>query len=367
MEKVRFGIVGMGVIGLIHGKSLLDGSVPDGILTAISSRSDSCLPRCREAFGCDLPFFTDYHEMFRSGLIDAVIIATPHKFHPEQVIAAFKNGLHVMVEKPAGIDPQSVEEMNRAAAQSGKVFGIMFNIRTEPVYQKLRELVQGGQLGRLKRIGWTITDWYRCDPYYASSSWRASWKGEGGGVLINQCSHTLDLWQWMFGVPDRIQAFCSFGKYHPIETEDDVTAYMEYNSGVTGTLITSTGELPGTNRLEIAADNGKLVFEDGKIHLYQAECPEPEYRKLDRKPYDQKVPCTVREIPVEGTASWRAGILENFSSAILRGEPLIARGEDGLGSLRMSCAMVQSAWTGKMVHIPDDLSAYAELLRQHQK
>lgn len=209
--------------------------------------------------------FTDTDELYKSGLCDVVIIAVPHYDHPSLAIKAFEHGLNVITEKPAGVYTKQVLEMNEAAEKSGKLFGIMYNQRTNPMYQKIRELVKNGDLGHIKRISWIITDWYRCQCYHDSGAWRSTWKTEGGGALINQNPHQLDLWQWMFGMPDKITSFVSFGKYYDIEVEDDVTAFMEYENGTTGTYITSTGESPGTNRLEIACDMGRIVVENGKM------------------------------------------------------------------------------------------------------
>ena len=206
-----------------------------------------------------IPVFATPEEMYESGLCEAVVIATPHYFHPEMAIQAFGYGMHVMIEKPAGVYTKQVKEMNEVAAKSDKLFGIMYNQRTNPVYQKLREMIQRGDLGHIKRITWIVTDWYRPQAYHDSSTWRSTGKDEGGGTLINQNPHQLDLWQWMFGMPDRVYAKASFGKYYDIEVEDDVEAFFEYDNGTTGQYITSTGEAPGTNRLEIACDMGKTI------------------------------------------------------------------------------------------------------------
>ena len=183
--------------------------------------------------------------MFESKSVDGVMIATHTMTIRLWLSKPLTTGCMYWIEKPAGVYTRQVKEMNEVAKKSGKVFGIMYNQRTNPIYQKLRDLVKSGELGDIKRIIWIITDWYRSQSYYDSGGWRATWAGEGGGVLINQCPHNLDLWQWICGMPARIRAFCSYGKYHDIEFEDDVTAYMEYENGATGVFITTTGEAPG--------------------------------------------------------------------------------------------------------------------------
>ncbi len=258
MEQVRMGIIGYGNMGTAHSQGISDGKAKGVVLAAICDISE-VRRKAAAAAHPNTPVFASATEVIKSGLVDAIEIATPHYFHPEIAIEAFENGINVLVDKPAGVYTKQVLEMNAAAEKSGLTFGIMYNQRTNPVYQKIRELVQTGALGEIKRINWTVTNWYRPQAYHNSSSWRSTWKGEGGGTLINQNPHQLDLWQWMFGMPSKIMSHVSFGKYYDIEVEDDVTAYMEYDNGTTGVYITSTGEAPGTNRLEIACDMGRVV------------------------------------------------------------------------------------------------------------
>ena len=268
MEKVKVGIIGCGNMGSEHAKKLTAGRVPDMELVAVCDIEQERRDAMHELYPT-LKVFDKAEDLMDSGLCDAVIIAVPHYSHPPMVIYALEHGLNVMSEKPAGVYTKQVKEMNEAAKKSDKIFAIMFNQRTNPVYVKLREMIQRGDLGHIKRITWIITNWYRSQAYHDSSSWRSTWKGEGGGTLINQNPHQLDLWQWMFGMPDRIYAKASFGKYYNIEVEDDVMAYFEYDNGTTGEYITSTGEAPGTNRLEIACDMGKVVIENNKMTFYR--------------------------------------------------------------------------------------------------
>ncbi len=359
MEKVRLGVIGYGNMGTGHVSSVMEGRVPDMVLGAVCDTS----PQRQEAFRQQypqIPIFGEAGEMFRSGLCDAVIIATPHYDHPELARQAFRQGLHVITEKPAGVYTKQVREMNDAAAlaaQSGIKFGIMYNQRTNPVYQKLREMVRRGELGRIKRITWIITDWYRPQAYHDSSTWRSAWKTEGGGALINQNPHQLDLWQWMFGMPDRIYARASFGKYYDIEVEDDVMAYFEYDNGTTGEYITSTGEAPGTNRLEIACDMGKVVVEKNRITFYRNVISEREHNKINTEPFG-KPECWECNIPADFSGGpQHVGILNNFASAVLRGTKLLAGGEEGILGLTISNAIHLSAWTGETVDVknfPDE-------------
>ena len=299
-----------------------------------------------------------------SGLVNAVLIAVPHYDHPILAMEAFQRGLHVMVEKPAGVYTKKVREMNEAAKRAGVVFGMMFNQRTNHVYRKMKELVDSGELGAIRRTNWIITDWYRPQAYYNSGSWRATWSGEGGGVLLNQCPHNLDLWQWICGMPVKVQAHMQFGKWHDIEVEDDVTAYVEYASGATGTFITTTGDVPGTNRFEITLEKGKLVSEGGKLLKWELEMSEPEWSRINQAPFGTPRN-TFTEVETDGKSEQHAGVLNAFAGAILHGTPLVAGGEEGINGLTLSNAMHLSAWLGREVELPlDEELYYQELMKR---
>lgn len=350
MDKVRVGLIGFGNMGTTHARNIVDGKVPNMELGAVCDISE----QRREIVSKRYPqvkVFENAEDMYRSGLIDAALIAVPHYDHPKLAVAAFEAGLHVLVEKPAGVYTSQVLEMNRAAEKSGKVFGIMYNQRTNPVYKKLRDMIQRGDLGHIKRITWIITDWYRPQAYHDSSTWRSTWKTEGGGALINQNPHQLDLWQWLFGMPDRIFAKVSFGKYYDIEVEDDVMAFVEYDNGTTGEYITSTGEAPGTNRLEIACDMGKVVIEDNKLLFKRNVESEREFNKTNTMPFGRPE-CWNCEIPADFSGGKQhVGILRNFADAVLNGTELLAKGEDGILGLTISNSIHLSAWTGETVDV----------------
>ena len=277
MDKVRVGIIGIGNIGSSHAKSLSSGEIEGMVLTAIADLNPERHDWAKEKLPGGIALFDDAEKMMASGLIDAIIIATPHYYHPPLAIKGFAHGLHVISEKPAGVYLKQVKEMNEAAKKSDRVFAIMFNQRTNCIYRKMKEIVSSGELGAIKRTNWIITNWYRSQSYYDSGNWRATWAGEGGGVLLNQCPHNLDLWQWICGMPSMVHAFCHNGKWHDIEVEDDVTAYVEYPNGATGVFITSTADTPGTNRFEIMLDGGKLVCENDKLTLFKNKIPEREW------------------------------------------------------------------------------------------
>lgn len=349
MEKIRLGVVGFGNMGTAHCNNVAAEKIPNMELTAICDCSEVRRKVAQERFD-DVAVYDNATDLFKSGLCDLVIIATPHYDHPRLVEEAFSHGLNVITEKPAGVYTKQVLEMNEVAEKSGKLFGIMYNQRTNPVYQKVRQLVQSGELGHIKRISWVITDWYRPQAYHDSSAWRSSWEKEGGGTLINQNPHQLDLWQWMFGVPDKITAFASFGKYYDIEVEDDVTAFFEYENGTTGTYITSTGEAPGTNRLEIACDMGQLIVDKKGITFYRNVISEREFNASNKQAFGAPE-CWKCEIPVKGAAEEHVGIFKNVTNALLNGAELLAPGYEGIYGLTISNAIHYSAWTGKTVDV----------------
>ncbi|MFF2480826.1 Gfo/Idh/MocA family protein [Paenibacillus sp. NPDC058071] len=367
MEKVRIGIVGLGNMGAGHAKYLIEGKVKGAVLAAVTDVRPERLQQAEEEWGDAVKRFSEPEAMYKSGEIDGVLICTPHYDHPQQAIAAFEAGLHVLIEKPAGVYTRQVREMNEKAAASGKVFGIMYNQRTNPLYAKLKELIASGELGEVRRTNWIITNWYRSQSYYDSGGWRATWAGEGGGVLINQDPHQLDLWQWTTGLmPKRVRAFCSFGKHRDIEVENDVTAYVEYDNGATGVFVTSTFESPGTNRFEISGDRGKIVIEDNQLTFWRLRTPESEFNRTFKGGFGQPE-CWKCEVPIAGEGGDHRAITENWVSAIMNGTTLLAPGEEGIKGLTLSNAMLLSTWTDQWVDLPIDEEQFYEKLQEQIK
>ena len=359
MNKVRVGIIGMGNMGKYHADYLLQNKVSRCELTAVASSTPSKLEKYKA-----LKTFPSGEELIRSGAVDAVLIATPHYSHTTLGVEAFKAGLHVMVEKPISVHKADCERLIAAAkAKPNLVFGAMFQLRTEPRYKKLKQLIETGELGQIVRINWIITDWFRTEAYYASGGWRATWKGEGGGALLNQCPHQIDLLQWLVGMPACIRAFCQFGRYHNIEVEDNVTVFMEYPNGATGVFITSTGEAPGTNRFEIAGDRGKIVLESGKMTFTRNEVSMRDFSKIAKTGFARPDVWNV-EIPLENAPAQHATIMQNFVDAILDGSALFVPGAEGINSVEIANASLYSTWTGKTVDLPLDGAAYEAALQE---
>ena len=309
-------------------------------------------------------FFDSAVKMLDSGLIDACIVATPHYAHPGLAMECMKRSIHVMVEKPAGVYTKQVREMNEMADRHPEVvFGLMFNQRTNCVYRKMWELVQSGEYGRIRRTNWIITDWYRPQCYYDSGNWRATWAGEGGGVLLNQCPHQLDLWQWICGMPVKVDTHMKFGLWHDIEVEDDVTTYVEYESGATGVFVTTTGDAHGSNRFEIQMDRARILVENDQLYLEEFSVSEPEWSASNTEPF-ASMPSKKSVVETDGLNPQHSGVVNAWGGAILRGEPLVADGREGIRGLTLSNAMHLSGFLGKEVALPIDEDLFYEELKK---
>ena len=361
MHNVRLGIIGMGNIGRHHAGYLLEGKVARCQLVAVASTSPDKLADYATK---GLKVFGDGMELIRSQTVDAVIVATPHYQHTSLGIAAFEHGLHLMVEKPISAHKADAERLVAAHQKNPRlIFGGMFQLRVEPRYEKIRALIRNGDLGEIVRVNWVNTDWFRGEAYYASSAWRATWKGEGGGVLLNQCLHNLDVLQWLLGMPARVRGFCQLGRFHQIEVEDNVTAYLEWSNGATGVFVSSTGEAPGVNRLEIVGTRGTLILEQGKLTLTRNAVDMIEFSKTAKQGF-VKPEAKTEEVPFANADAPHAALMQNFVNAILDGEALIAPGADGIHSVELANVMVYSSLLGETVTLPMDGTAWEKRLNQ---
>ena len=365
MEQVRLGIIGIGGMGTSHARSILEGKVPQMRLTAVADNRECRLAWAKENLPKDVAIFSDGKALIDSGVCDAILIATPHYLHPEFAIYGLQHGVHVLSEKPAGVYTKQVREVNEVAAKSDKVYAIMLNQRTNCVYRKLHEMIESGELGALKRVNWIVTDWYRTQSYYDAAGWKATWDGEGGGVLLNQCPHQLDLLQWLCGLPKSVRAFCHEGKWHDIEVEDDVTAYLEFENGATGVFVTTTGDAPGTNRLELAFEQAKIVCENGALVCDRLSVNERKFCFTEKEGF--KKPDVERiEIETDGKNEQHIGVMKAFADHILKGTDLVARGEEGIRGLTLSNAMHLSSWLNETVQIPFDEDLFLQELNKRR-
>ena len=378
MDKVRYGIIGVGSQGGFYAQYLTGGMAMRGaaptnaVLGALCDIDPDKKIMC-EIMYPEVPFFTDYKEMIASGLVDAVVTTVPHYLHPVMAIYAMERGMPVLVEKPAGVYAKAVREMNECSAAHPDVpFGIMFNQRTNKLYQRLREIVQSGELGEIRRSNWIINSWWRPDSYYQQSAWRATWGGEGGGVLVNQAPHQLDLWQWICGMPSKISAKVVCGAHRDIVVDNDVTVTAEYPNGATGVFITSTHDPVGTDRLEIDLSGGKIVVENSKkatvtrFKKTEAEMNQTmDMRQLSMLVMGGKGDQLYTTEEIENSDGWgvqHGQVLTNFASKVLGEGELLAPGADGINGVQLANAILLSGWLGKEVEVPVDEALYiAEL------
>ncbi len=361
-KKIKVGIIGIGNMGSGHARHFFEGKCPEFTVTAMADTNPERIAWAKSHYPSDIAYFDTAEAMLDSGLIEACMVCVPHYDHPKYAILCMQKDIHVMVEKPAGVYTKQVREMNEEAEKHPNVvFGLMFNQRTNWIYRKMHELVQSGAYGQIRRINWLITNWYRPQAYYDSGDWRATWSGEGGGVLLNQCPHQLDLLQWICGLPKKVESHLHYGLWHDIEVEDDVTTYMEYENGATGVFITSTGDAHGSNRFEIQLDKAKIVAENKNLSVLEYEKTEQEFSRENKELFGT-VPAHEVEIISDGKDEEHIGVINAWGGAILRGEPLVAHGSEGIRGLTLSNAMHLSSWLGKPVTLPFDEDLYYEEL-----
>lgn len=356
-KVVRWAVIGLGTIGVDHAERIRRS--PRAQLTAVCSR-DARKRTIAERLGC--VFVPDVRELLRAGLCDAVLIATPHNTHVPIALEALRAGLHVLVEKPVAVTLADAHRLLVAARRRPELrVGVMFQMRTEPVWRRVVELLRDRLLGEIQRVTWIVTDWFRPDIYYRVVPWRGTWEGEGGGILVNQCPHQLDLWLHLFGPPTRVSAFAGFGRRHPIEVEDEVAALLEYERGLSGVLATSTGEAPGERRLSIAGTGGLAVVEGTAIHLRLNRVASDRFARTATEPFSRP---PVRERVIQCREPVRPpheAIIRNFIEAILEEAPLIASLDDGVREVELANAILAAAVCGRPVALPLDARAFQRL------
>ena len=375
MSRVRYGIIGIGRMGSIHATRLLGGADSNGVLTAVCDISDERIDWAKKSLK-GVEVFTRHEDLISSGSVDAVVVAAPHYDHPIMGMQVLNAGKHLLIEKPAGVYTQNVRQLNELAESlPSQVFGIMYNQRTNRLYRRARELVLSGELGELKRINWIVTNWYRTQAYYDMGGWRGSWGGEGGGVLMNQAPHQLDLFQWLGGMPIAVRGSCRVGVGRDICVENDVTFFTRYENGATGVFVTSTHDAPGTNRLEMHGDGGRLVIEQDGMRetLLFNRLHEPESRMNGQMVRISPMPHMKTKVIKDSTGMIRNAyslatfhqhtcIFRNFSRAVLYGEPLMAPGTEGIKGLTLANAAYLSSWLGEEITLPLNEAFYKDRL-----
>ncbi len=377
LQKVKLGIIGFGVQGGAYANLINEGKVPNMEIGAICDIDPDKEKRAKEQFP-DVPFYQDYKEMIESSYVDAIVTCVPHYLHPEMGIEALSQDVHALLEKPAGVYTKQVKEINDyAITKPDLTYAIMFNQRTNQLYQKVKQLIDDGEIGALRRTNWIITTWWRPQGYYDQGSWRATWDGEGGGVLVNQAPHQIDLFQWICGMPKKVYTKAQYGYQRDIVVEDDVTTLLDYGNGATGVFVTCTHDVLGTDRLEILGDKGKIVVDDSKkVTVKRLHRPEKEMsdtmsmQEIGKLIQGGDTDQIYEEEVIEFNSAWgsqHATVLENFAANILDGTPLIAPGTDGIHGVELANAMHLSSWLGKEVSLPVDEEAYLEELNKRRE
>lgn len=356
-NEVRFGVIGLGGMGSGHCRMLQD--IPESRLAAVCDTNPITLEKLSQQYS--VPAYSTHQELFESGTVDAVIIATPHYFHGPIAEDAFANGIHVLSEKPLSVTVAAADGMIAAAKKSGLKFGVMYQMRSEPRSRAAHRIVSSGALGEIYRTS-LVMGWYRSQAYYNSGGWRATWAGEGGGVLINQAPHYLDLFSWLGGLPTSLKGETRT-RLHDIEVEDEAFATLEYANGAHGYLYASTTEAPEHNQIEICGDRGKIVMHGHSLRHFTIDGSIREITETTTEMWGS--PRAVEQdtqMPGEEAIRGHSAITANFARAILHGEKLMAPGEDGLPAVELINAIILSGHTGERVTLPVDRFAYNELI-----
>ncbi len=367
MKKVRFGIIGLGVVGGRHTRTFAKARSRDFSLTAAAEVDPEIAETARRKM--DVPVFPSVEELFASGLCDAVILATPHCWHPYLAILAARAGLHVLSEKPLAVTVGPARAMIAECRKRKVALGAMLQDRTLPLYVRMKRMIDSGRLGKIHRISQACTRWYRTQAYYDSGAWRGTWDGEGGGILINQACHALDVFQWLAGLPDRVM--CSLTtRIHKIEVENTAEAVFHYADGCMGHFYVSTAHEPAIDRIEIFGDRGTLVAEGGRLrfarlaspltrHIRTCKIAEADIARIDAGWSKVKLPARAggRHLDVIGA----------FARHVLRGTPMVASGEEALNELELSNAMYLSGFKNKPVDLPVDAAEIERLLAKLER
>ncbi len=355
---INLAVIGLGPIGAMHVDNLLASDVAK--VVAICDQR----PVSDEKYS-GLKFYDKVDDLLNAGGFDAVIVATPSFTHYNLAKQIIEAGYNVLIEKPLALCTADAMEVESLAKEKNLLCAIMLNQRTTPIYARIKELLSTGELGKINRVSWTMTNWYRPNIYVTSSTWRGTWKGEAGGALINQSIHNLDILAWAFDMPKSIKAWCKYGKYHDIEVEDEVICHMDLGEGTSLSFITSTGEYTGVNRLEIAGDKAFVVAENGELKITKFKGVSlSEFTRNTDQPFSSPESELIVET-FEGNGAQHMGVITNFVRALEGKEELDYKLSEGIKSLELANAMLMSSWTNSEVAMPLDHNAYKAELGKH--
>ena len=367
MEKqLRVALIGFGGMGQTYAKMIFAGMVPGMVLKGVCCRNGAGQRLLNEEFP-GVAVYPDAGAMAAAEAeYDAVMIVTPHTSHIPLGLQFAALGKHLLLDKPAGVSAGDVQQLVDVCREKGLAFGMIFNNRQLPAFRAAKAVLDSGALGELHRAVWVCNSWYRSPAYHRSASWRSSWAGECGGLMLNQNPHYLDMWQWFFGLPDRVYADMQFGRYNDFLVDDAVDIQFSYDNGFHGTFVSATGEAPGVNRLEIWGSKGKLTVADGaRVYLDENELSTEAFGKINTEKF-AAIPHKERELPLEAPENPYGRVFENFARHILAGEELFADGTDGLKVAQLTNAIYLSGWEERRVRVPVDTQQYEEGLRKRQ-
>lgn len=366
---IRIGIAGIGFIAEEYIKLFTQGQIQGAEIRALSSRNYSHMEEIRAKYRLDAALFTDYDAMLSSGKIDMVMICTPHYFHPGMAVKAIEQGIHTMIEKPVGVYPEELDELAKCVKSHPETLsGVLYCRRTNPVFAKIKQLLADGTLGKLKRVTWIVTDMYRTQAYFDIAGWRGTYSGEGGGLLMNQVSHHIDLLVWLCGLPEAMQANCYTARERNIEVENEVSITMEYPGNAVGQFIASTRECPGSNRLELSGSRGQIILDNEKdLTLRILETDETQFNATTNIPF-AFIPYKeeVFHFDMMYNPVLQAKIVNNFIASLTDGTPVTCPVEEAVRSQQFIQGAYLSSWQDKKLTLPVDGSAFTAELKKRQ-
>ena len=351
--RLRYGVIGAGVIAPLHLQAIA--ALDDVELAGISALDREAAAALAREAGC--ASFADHRELLALEP-DVVVVCTPHPSHPALTIEALEAGAHVLVEKPLAPEAREGDAMIEAADRTGRLLGVCFQQRFRPVIAAAHGLLAAGRLGELVRVS-IVDPLYRPNAYYGTAGWRGTWEGEGGGVLMNQAPHTLDLLCHLAGPPATVWGV-SRRRAQPMEAEDTATALLEYANGALGTLAVSTTE-PGVQRIELVGDRGRIEIVGETIAFERFEPPLSEHLRTATEMFEQ--PAIVSEsVELPPGRGDHFDVHEDFAAAIRTSAAPRVPARDALWPLELANAIVLSSHAGHAVPLPVDRDAYASLL-----
>ena len=356
-KPIRFGVIGVGVMGQEHANVI--SSIPTLQLVAVTDAQSKAGRKVAAEFGCK--WFDSAEEMIRGGEVDAIVIATPHWLHGELAVAGLRAGLHVLCEKPLTVTVEQADEVLRVASGNSGIFAVVHQKRFEPAYLYARRMLESGELGPIYRCSMIESAW-RSEAYYRSSPWRGTWKGEGGGVLLNQAPHILDRYAWLCGMPDAVDARCDTN-LHKIEVEDTASAILHHANGAHGYIHISTVEAPAISRTVISCDRGRIVIDNGKLFVTRLRDSIRERTASDTQMMGE-LESDTREIQLPPGENMLRVFYEDFAAAVAGTGELTCRGEDGRNAVELANAMILSSVRRQSISLPLDRAAYSQFVEK---